>query len=60
MSHGGKAFTKDLIAYGEDARAKQLFQSTGKRAKTSINAFPHEAPFKPARRGHGEPLGKFP
>lgn len=60
MSHGNKAFSKDLATYGEDAKAKQLFQSRSTRAKTSMNAFPHEAAFKPARRGHGDPIGKFP
>jgi hypothetical protein len=24
------------------------------------NKFPHEADFKLARRGHGDPLGKYP
>jgi len=25
-----------------------------------MNVFAHEAAFKPARRGHGDPIGKFP
>jgi hypothetical protein len=60
MSHGDKPFVKDLFTYGEDAKAKQILQSKSTRAKTSMNLFPHEAAFKPARRGHGDPLCRFP
>jgi hypothetical protein len=60
MSHGNKLFTKNSIAYGEDAKAKQILKPKSPRSKTTMSVFPHEAAFKPARRGHGDPLGKFP
>lgn len=53
MSHGNRAFLKDSVTYGEDAKAKQIQQSKTNRSKTTMNVFPHEGAFKPARRGHG-------
>lgn len=37
-----------------------MTQSRKVRTKTTMNVFPHESAFKPARRGHGDALGKYP
>ena len=60
MSHSKGIFSKNSLVYGEDAKAKQNLQNKTTRAKTTMATFPHEAPFKPARKGHGDPLAKFP
>lgn len=60
MSHGGKPFTKDSLAYGEDSKAKSILTSSRNRARTAVNVFPHEAGFRPAVKNYREPIGKFP
>lgn len=60
MTHTKGVFSKNAIVYGQDAKAKQNLQTKTTRAKTTMATFPHEAAFKPARRGHGDPIAKFP
>ena len=60
MSHGSKLFNRDSHVFGEDETVKKMVQSNKARSKTITDAYPHEAKFKPARRGHGDPIGKFP
>lgn len=60
MSHGSKLFNRDSHVYGEDDTTKRLQQSRKARSKTIANVYPHEAKFKPARRGHGDPIGRYP
>lgn len=60
MSHGDVLFSSDRKAYGLDQRTEELL----KRRRTVELSPPvrtnHETGFKPARRGHGDPIGKFP
>ena len=59
MSHGNKTFTKDKEQYGNDAKAEQIAAQNRSTARvaTSVN---NQERFKLARRGHGDPIGRYP
>ena len=58
-SHGNRAFSKNSDVYGEDAKTKSMMQKPRERVKT-IGSVQHETDFKLSRRGHGDPIGKYP
>lgn len=61
MSHGNRTFYKDKTVFGEDDRAKSMLSTRRHSSSTShINKYSHENKFKLARRGHGDPIGKYP
>jgi hypothetical protein len=60
VSHGGRTFSKDKIIYGLDEKTKsQLTQKTPIKSLKSVFA-KHDTKFKLARRGHGDPIGRYP
>ena len=61
MSDGSKTFSKDLLVFGEDNKAKELAaQKKTRRSMSDLGAFKHENKFIPVRKGHGDPIGKYP
>lgn len=63
MSHGNRAFSADKQVYGEDDEAQSVLSSRRMRraySSTHINKYKHENRFKLARKGHGDPIGKYP
>ena len=61
--HGNRAFSADRHVYGEDDEAKEMLSSRKMRraySSTHINKYKHESKFKLARRGHGDPIGRYP
>lgn len=60
MSHGGKNFNKDKVDYGEDEKAKMLINSKKTVTYGHYKRVNHDYKFKPARKGHGDPIGRYP
>lgn len=60
MSHGDILFTPHKKVYGTDDTAKELMKSKSPFVETPPFKINHETKFKLARRGHGDPLGKYP
>ena len=60
MSHGSILFSNDKRIYGEDDKVKELMNSKKKMIETARHSFNHQTQFKLARRGHGDPIGKYP
>jgi hypothetical protein len=59
-SHGGNYFTKERIQYGLDEKSK-MFMSQRKPFRFGpYKRVKHEIKFKLARRGHGDPIGRYP
>lgn len=61
MSHGDILFFNDKDTFGFDQKAKELI--TTRRSpfvQTAPRKYRHETNFKLARRGHGDPIGKYP
>ena len=60
VSHGGTAFNKDKNVYGLDEKTNSLLtRKTPHKSSKSIFA-KHDTRFKLARRGHGDPIGRYP
>jgi hypothetical protein len=60
MSHGEGNFTKDKIQYGVDDKVKMLISQKKSRTFGNYNRVVHEARFKLARKGHGDPISRYP
>lgn len=60
MSHGGSNFTKDKLQYGLDERTKMLMSQKKGASNANYKRVTHDAKFKPAVRGHGDPIGRYP
>jgi hypothetical protein len=60
MSHGEGNFSKDKVQYGIDDKAKQLISQKKTHNFVPPNRVSHETKFKLARRGHGDPIGRYP
>ena len=60
MSHGNILFTNHKEIYGEDSVTKELLEKKKVFSNTPPRAVNHEAKFKLARKGHGDPIGKYP
>ena len=51
---------KDSLVYGEDNKTKSMIAEKKNRSKSQLNIVNHETKFVLARRGHGDPIGKYP
>jgi len=60
LSHGGENFTKDKKQYGIDETTKSLMGQKKEHYYGNSKRVNHEAKFKLARRGFGEPIGRYP
>ena len=60
MSHGNKAFTKDKEQYGIDAQAEQIMKQKKGSHQVRGESVNQDARFKLARRGHGDPIARYP
>lgn len=61
ISHGDILFSDNRATFGFDDQA-QIIMKTSRSpfVMTAPQKFRHESDFKLARRGHGDPLGKYP
>lgn len=61
MSHGDILFSSNRATFGFDDQA-QIIMKTSRSpfVITAPRKISHESEFKLARRGHGEPIGKYP
>lgn len=60
MSHGDSNFTKDRAQFGIDEKTKKLIESKKTHNYGNSLRYNHENQFKLARKGHGDPIGKYP
>ena len=60
MSHGGNNFAKNKDQYGIDDKTKMLMTQKKPHTYSNYNRVSHEAKFKPARKGHGDPIARYP
>lgn len=60
MSHGGSTFTNDKRQFGQDDRTKLIMSQKKPQHYGNIKTVTHDANFKLARRGHGDPIGRYP
>ena len=60
MSHGGNNFTKDKNTYGVDDKTKLVLSQKQTTAFGNYKRVNHDYKFKPARKGYGDPLGRYP
>lgn len=60
MSHGESNFTKDRIQYGLDDKAKLIMSQKKSHTFVGHSKVTHDNKFKLARRGHGDPIGRYP
>lgn len=60
MSHGDILFNSDKKTYGIDARTEEFLKKKHSFQGSQPIMAIHENGFKPVRRGHGDPIGKFP
>ena len=60
MSYGEGNFSKDKIQYGIDDKAKLLMSQKKSHSYGNANILTHEAKFKLVRRGHGDPIARYP
>jgi hypothetical protein len=60
MSHGDIRFTNDKALYGLDSKSIDVLKSKHIFKESIPKKFSHDTNFKLARRGHGDPLGKYP
>lgn len=60
MSHGDILFTSHKKTYGIDQRTAELLKRKHSHQLSPPRKTNHETSFKLARRGHGDPIGKFP
>ncbi len=60
VSHGRSTFSKDKHVYGLDDKTMSLLDRK-KPVRVSKSVFAkHDTRFKLARRGHGDPIGRYP
>lgn len=59
-SHGGNYFTKERIQYGLDEKSKMLMSQRKPFRFGQYKRVKHEVKFKLARRGHGDPIARYP
>ncbi len=60
MSHGGNFFSKEKTVFGMDDHAKMILSRKKPFKFGNYNRLNHENRFKLARRGHGDPIGRYP
>jgi hypothetical protein len=60
MSHGNIFFGTDKNIYGVDAEGEELLKNKKAFKSSAPKVVYHEASFKLTRRGHGDPIGKYP
>lgn len=60
MSHGDVLFSNHKKTYGIDQRTSEILKKKHSHQLSPPRKTTHEASFKLARRGHGDPIGKFP
>jgi hypothetical protein len=60
MSHGNSLFTRERAIYGIDDQAKMLLSQKKPFRFGPYKRTTHETKFKLARRGHGDPIGRYP
>ena len=60
MSQGGGFLNKDRAVFGIDDRAKMLLSQKKPFRFGNYKRANHETKFKLARRGHGDPIGRYP
>jgi hypothetical protein len=60
MSHGDILFSSDKRQYGIDNKTEELIKKRHEFTLGSPVKVTHEANFKLARKGHGDPLGRYP
>ena len=60
MSHGDSHFTKDKVAYGVDDKTKLIMSQKKSQGGGNYHGVVHETNFKLARKGHGDPIGRYP
>lgn len=59
-SHGGDYFSKDRLVFGIDDKSRMLLSQKKPFKFTTPKKLNHEVRFKLARRGHGDPIGRYP
>jgi hypothetical protein len=60
MSHGDILFSNDKRTYGVDGKMQEMIKKRHSFAPSNPVKTNHEAEWSPARKGHGDPIGKFP
>lgn len=60
MSHGGSNFSKDKVQYGIDDKTRMIMSQKKSHTYGNCQRVTHDAKFKPAVRGHGDPIGRYP
>jgi hypothetical protein len=60
MSHGNIIFAGNQETFGFDDKAKEIMKSKSPFIESPPTIVGHEGNFKPARRGHGDAIGKYP
>ena len=60
MSHGNKNFSKNKEQYGEDEKAKMIINQKKNTSYGHYKRVNHDYNFKPARKGHGDPIARYP
>ena len=60
MNHGGKTFSSNRQQYGVDDEAKKLMNQKKLYTYGNVKRVTHDAKFKPAIRGHGDPIARYP
>ena len=60
MSHGGSHFGKNKEEYGIDPKTKMLMSQKKSHGFGNYKRVTHDYNFKPAIRGHGDPIARYP
>jgi hypothetical protein len=60
MSHGNIIFSGNQETYGFDNKAKEIMKSKSPFLESPPLIVSHDGNFKLVRRGHGDPLAKYP
>jgi len=60
MSHGNLIFSTDQEIYGRDNKAKENMKGKSPFVESAPYVVSHDGNFKLVRRGHGDPIGKYP
>jgi hypothetical protein len=59
-SYGGGSFTRDRLQFGLDEKSRMILSQRKPFKFGSYRRTNHEIRFKLARRGHGDPIGRYP
>lgn len=59
-SHGGNYFSKERLQFGLDDKSTKALEHRKTFKFGPYSRVKHEVRFKLARRGHGDPIGRYP